>query len=116
MAVVPQGVHLFVRHSDALALADDRQTDLVHLCKKLLLREGVFVPGTLSSLSMVPPVCPSPRPDILAIFSPQAATMGAMTSVVLSPTPPVECLSHFDARNGRKRGGFRLRSWRLVVR
>ena len=54
---------------------------------------AVFVPGTLSILSMVPPVWPRPRPLILAIFTPQAATMGAMTSVVLSPTPPVECLS-----------------------
>ena len=30
---------------------------------------------------------------LYAILTPQAATMGAMTSVVLSPTPPVECLS-----------------------
>jgi hypothetical protein len=29
----------------------------------------------------------------LATGSPQAATSGATTSVVLSPTPPVECLS-----------------------
>ena len=53
----------------------------------------VRVPGTDSILSMVPPVWPRPRPLILAILTPQAATMGAMTSVVLSPTPPVECLS-----------------------
>ena len=48
-----------------------------------------------SSLSMVPPVCPSPLPDILATGTPQAATSGAKTRVVLSPTPPVECLSTF---------------------
>ena len=53
----------------------------------------VRVPGTASILSIVPPVWPRPRPLILAILTPQAATMGAMTSVVLSPTPPVECLS-----------------------
>ena len=53
----------------------------------------VRVPGTASILSMVPPVWPRPRPLILAILTPQAATTGAMTSVVLSPTPPVECLS-----------------------
>ena len=53
---------------------------------------AVRVPGTLSILSM-PPVWPRPRPLILAIFTPQAAAMGAMTRVVLSPTPPVECLS-----------------------
>ena len=47
----------------------------------------------LPILSMVPPVWPRPRPLILAILTPQAATMGVITSVVLSPTPPVECLS-----------------------
>ncbi len=36
---------------------------------------------------------PRPRPDSLAIGTPQAATSGATTSVALSPTPPVECLS-----------------------
>ena len=54
---------------------------------------AVRVPGTLSILSMVPPVWPRPRPLILAILTPQAAAMGAITRVVLSPTPPVECLS-----------------------
>ena len=52
-------------------------------------------PGMDSSLSSVPPVKPSPRPDILAIFTPQAATSGTRISVVVSPTPPVECLSAF---------------------
>ena len=42
---------------------------------------------------MVPPVCPRPRPLILATGTPSEATSGATTSVVLSPTPPVECLS-----------------------
>ena len=37
---VPEGVHLFIRHGDAFALADDRQADLVHLREELLLREG----------------------------------------------------------------------------
>ena len=50
-------------------------------------------PGMLSSLSSVPPVCPSPRPDSLATFAPHAAASGTSTSVVVSPTPPVECLS-----------------------
>ena len=49
--------------------------------------------GMDSNLSMVPPVWPSPRPDIFAIVKPQEATKGANTNVVLSPTPPVECLS-----------------------
>ena len=47
----------------------------------------------LSSLSTVPPVWPNPRPLIFAIFTPQAAAMGPTISEVLSPTPPVECLS-----------------------
>ena len=49
--------------------------------------------GMDSSLSMVPPVSPRPLPDILAILQPAAAAIGATISVVLSPTPPVECLS-----------------------
>jgi hypothetical protein len=50
-------------------------------------------PGIDSSLSRVPPVCPSPRPDSCGTAAPQAATSGASGSVILSPTPPVECLS-----------------------
>ena len=53
-------------------------------------------PGMLSSLSRVPPVCPSPRPVIFATkTSPgaMAAIMGTTAREVLSPTPPVECLS-----------------------
>ncbi len=50
-------------------------------------------PGIASSLSSVPPVCPSPRPDIFPNGTPHAATMGPTAIEVLSPTPPVECLS-----------------------
>lgn len=50
-------------------------------------------PGKDSSLSRVPPVWPRPRPDILATGTPAAATRGASTMVVVSPTPPVLCLS-----------------------
>ncbi len=46
-----------------------------------------------SSLSSVPPVWPSPRPDIIGTGIPHAAASGASTSEVLSPTPPVLCLS-----------------------
>ena len=46
-----------------------------------------------SILSTVPPVKPRPLPLILAIGTPQADARGATMSVVLSPTPPVECLS-----------------------
>ena len=50
-------------------------------------------PGIDSSLSRVPPVCPSPRPESCGTATPHAATSGASGSVILSPTPPVECLS-----------------------
>ena len=50
-------------------------------------------PGIALSLSIVPPVMPRPRPLILAMGTPQAAASGATISVVLSPIPPVLCLS-----------------------
>ena len=46
-----------------------------------------------SSLSSVPPVWPSARPDIIGTTTPAAAARGATIKLVLSPTPPVECLS-----------------------
>ena len=50
-------------------------------------------PGMLSSLSSVPPVWPSPRPDSCGTATPKTATSGMSGRVILSPTPPVECLS-----------------------
>ena len=50
-------------------------------------------PSIDSSLSSVPPVAPSPRPEIIGTCSPQAAKAGASGIETLSPTPPVECLS-----------------------
>ena len=50
-------------------------------------------PGIDSSLSSVPPVWPRPRPDSCGTATPNTATSGASGSVILSPTPPVECLS-----------------------
>jgi len=46
-----------------------------------------------SSLSSVPPVWPSPRPESCGTATPQAATSGHSGRLILSPTPPVECLS-----------------------
>ena len=43
----------------------------------------------------MPPVWPRPRPEIIGTHTPHAATSGAMMIDVLSPTPPVECLSAF---------------------
>jgi hypothetical protein len=50
-------------------------------------------PGIASSLSSVPPVWPRPRPDIMGTGTPHAAASGARIKEVLSPTPPVLCLS-----------------------
>ena len=44
-------------------------------------------------MSMVPPVNARPRPDTLGTANPHAAAKGTTTSEVLSPTPPVLCLS-----------------------
>ena len=38
-------------------------------------------------------MCASPRPESFATGMPMAAASGASAIVVLSPTPPVECLS-----------------------
>ena len=54
-------------------------------------------PSIASSLSSVPPVWPSPRPDIMGTVRPAAATRGASAMEMPSPTPPVECLSTFAA-------------------
>ena len=40
----------------------------------------------------MPPVWPSPRPDIFGTTTPHAAATGASTIDTLSPTPPVLCL------------------------
>ncbi len=44
----------------------------------------------------MPPVCPSPRPETIGTGTPAAAAIGARISDVLSPTPPVLCLSTFS--------------------
>ena len=54
---------------------------------------SVEKPGIAESLSIVPPEKPRPRPLILITGTPKEATAGASISVVVSPTPPVECLS-----------------------
>jgi hypothetical protein len=58
-------------------------------------------PGIDSSLSSVPPVMPSPRPETMGTQQPVQATSGARMSEVLSPMPPVECLSTTAGWPGR---------------
>ncbi|VBA36193.1 hypothetical protein LAUMK13_01020 [Mycobacterium innocens] len=55
-----------------------------------------------SSLSRVPPVWPSPRPAACGTAAPQATTTGTNGRVILSPTPPVECLSTVGSRRSAK--------------
>lgn len=47
----------------------------------------------LSNLSRVPPVKPNPLPDIIGTLKPNAAKAGAKIKLILSPIPPVLCLS-----------------------
>ena len=54
----------------------------------------MLYPGIASNLSSVPPVCPNPLPEIIGTYKPHAAKRGASIKLTLSPTPPVECLSH----------------------
>jgi len=57
------------------------------------VERSVRTPGMDSSLSSVPPVAPRPRPEIIGTFNPQQANSGATMNELLSPMPPVECLS-----------------------
>ena len=66
--------------------------------RKAASESSPLQPGMLSSLSMVPPVCARPRPLILATVRPSAASIGVRIKLVLSPTPPVECLSTVSLR------------------
>ena len=67
---------------------------IVSICSRASASvRSVRKPGIDSSLSSVPPVWPSDRPDIIGTATPSDATSGASTSETLSPTPPVECLS-----------------------
>jgi hypothetical protein len=55
-----------------------------------------------ANLSTVPPVWPRPRPLNMGQGTPQAATMGPRMRVVLSPTPPVLCLSTLIPGTGER--------------
>ena len=60
------------------------------------------MPGTLSILSMVPPVWPRPRPLILAIFTAAGRHDGRDDQRGLVAHAAGGVLVHLDARNGRK--------------
>ena len=54
---------------------------------------------------------PSSRPDSWGTATPQAATSGASGRAILSPTPPVECLSAV----GRPRDAKSIRSPEAII-
>ena len=65
---------------------------------------AVRKPAKLSSLSSVPPVCPSPLPEYFAQRTPRLHSTGTRMSVVESDTPPVECLSAMTPETGGRTG------------
>ena len=91
---VAQRVELAVGRREPVGLADEAQA-----------RARRAAPGTLrrsdrcGSREWIPAcrACrrcgPSARPDIIGTTTPAAAASGATIRLVLSPTPPVECLS-----------------------
>ena len=73
---------------------------------KLSISGLVLKPGIHSSLSIVPPVNPSPLPAIIGIFNPSPAITGARIRDTLSPIPPVECLSATKSLESEKSSVF----------
>ena len=62
-------------------------------CINSFSSKTTLYPGIDSNLSAVPPVYPSPLPDIFATGILNDAIIGANIKVTLSPIPPVLCLS-----------------------
>ena len=90
---VAQALQLAVSGAQRLAGGADHGPDVAQLGDHLVVRERGLPSGMASSLSSVPPVWPSPRPESCGTAAPHAATIGTSGSDTLSPTPPVECLS-----------------------
>ena len=100
VAVTSRRAYSFLSAGSRLLSAPITQTPCSFAMRiNSLCSREVLYPGIVSSLSMVPPVCPRPLPLIIASVAPRDAAMGATASVVLSPTPPVLCLSTDDVPN-----------------
>ena len=99
---IPQSVHLFVCHGDALALADDRQTDAVDLCKELFLRQGR--PGARHALHLVDGAAGVAQTAAahLGDLDPAGCHDGGDHQRGLVAHAAGGVLVHLDARNGRK--------------
>ena len=70
-------------------------------CLNSSIVKSVLYPGIDCILSTVPPVNPNPLPDIFATGTPREAMIGIKINVILSPTPPVECLSTTSPRSDK---------------
>ena len=90
---IAQGVEFSVGGADIGGLSDDENPMLSSCASARRSSMWTLNPGMLSSLSSVPPVMPSPRPQIIGTQTSSQASNGASTSETLSPMPPVECLS-----------------------
>src|SRR5262249_32329394 len=91
---VAEPVQQLVGGNEVPALSDDRQSDVAHLLQELLRRQLDAEAGDppqpverpAGTAEPAPPPLPPPRP-------PHDATIGPRGGEVLSPAPPVECLS-----------------------
>jgi hypothetical protein len=92
-------IHFFDVSASLTRLPYDRALSTLFLYILLIINVyNFYSPGMDSSLSSVPPVNSSPRPESIGIFKPHAARAGVNGSEVLSPTPPVLCLSTTKSR------------------
>ena len=92
---VAERVELLVGGHEVGGLTDDRQADRRASCAMHLVGRQVDAEaGDRLELVERAAGVAEPAPDIIwPTGTPQAATIGATASDVLSPTPPVECLS-----------------------
>ena len=96
---VPQRIELLVGWDERRRLADDAGADGTQDSLEFADIKIGAIPRIDSSLSSVPPVWPSPRPDIFGTITPHAAAIGARTIDTLSPTPPGIVLANLDPWN-----------------
>ena len=103
VAVTSRRAYSFLSAGARFAVDPITATPVCLTCSKNSLgATDVLNPGMDSSLSTVPPVWPRPLPDIFAILQPRLAITGAITRLVLSPTPPVLCLSTVNSPNSER--------------